>query len=108
VYDGVSGSISLETLDDQGTTWQINSDCESLLIESTVINNGNYQNYQDYLYVDDQWIIGWSGSETLFHTTNAGTISLSFLPTDRNGVPTNPAGVNIDWKCYEFDDNDGK
>ena len=79
MYEGLSGSISLDGYNhDQKSTWQINSDCECLLIKSTVFET---EHDYDIFSIEEEGIITFnhSGDRNMAHTTNTGNIVLSFV-----------------------------
>jgi hypothetical protein len=82
VYEGLSGSIVLDGYEHDMDTkkWEINSDCKSLLIKSTIFDT---EAYMDYLYIEDTqgYPLGFhSGSRPLNHVTNTGNVILAFGP----------------------------
>ena len=82
VYEGLSGTISQgEYENNQDTTWQINSDCESLLLESTKFVT---EKSHDILRIDEEGRIlrEHSGFYKLVHTTYSGTLTLNFQSDD--------------------------
>ena len=81
VYEGLSGTISQgEYENNQDTTWQINSDCESLLLESTKFITES----TDILRIDEEgrMLREHSGQDKLVHTTYSGTLTLNFQSDD--------------------------
>ena len=78
MYEGLSGSISLDGYkDDQKNTWQIDADCESLLIKSTLFDT---EYPEDRFYIEEEGIITFhhSGDKNMTYTTNTGNVVLAF------------------------------
>ena len=108
MYIGSSGSISLAGYEDnQDNTWQINSDCETLLLESTKFNT---ELKWDYLHLVEEGssLRNISGDENFVQTTNTGTLTLKFRSDGESQFDDNTDGFEINWQCAESNESDGE
>ena len=97
MYEGVSGSIILDGYEsDAYHSWRINSECESLLLESTIFNIEMKYDVLD-LVEEGSLLRNLSGFGNFVQKTNTGTLTLNFA----SDSSTEEDGFEIDWQCAE-------